>query len=92
MRWREIRAQYPDQWLIVDALDAHTEGGRRQLEQLMTVVEVCPDGATAFQRYRQLHQQHPLREFYFAHTARDELDIRERQWLGLRRNYAANAA
>jgi hypothetical protein len=91
MRWAEIREQYPDQWLIIDTLEAHTEGDRRKLEQ-MTVVEVCPDGAAAFQRYRELHRQYPQREFYFVHTAREELDIRERHWLGLQRNYAVNPA
>ena len=91
MRWAEIRQQYPDQWLVIDALEAHTEGEHRKLDQ-MTVVEVCPDGAAAYRRYRELHREHPQREFYFVHTAREELDIRERQWLGLRRNYAVNSA
>jgi hypothetical protein len=44
MRWTEIRQQYPDQWLIIDALEAHTEDDRRKLDQI-TVVEVCPNGA-----------------------------------------------
>jgi hypothetical protein len=87
MRWLDVREQYPDHWLVIEALEAHTEGDRRTLEQ-MTVVEVCVDGATAFQRYRKLHRQYPLREFYFVHTARPELDIRERYWLGLRGKYA----
>jgi hypothetical protein len=91
MRWTEIRQQYPDRWLIVDALEAHTEGDQRRLDQ-MTVVEVCPDGTAAWQRYRELHQQYPQHEFYFVHTAREDLDIRERHWLGLRRGHAANPA
>lgn len=91
MRWEEVRGQYPEQWLVIEALEAHTEDDRRKLEQ-MTVVEVCTDGAAAYERYRELHRQHPMREFYFVHTAREELDIRERHWLGLRRKYAANPA
>ena len=91
MRWGEVRKQYPDQWLVIDALEAHTEGDRRKLDQI-TVVETCPDGAEAFQRYRELHLQHPLREVYFVHTAREALDIRDRHWWGLRRSYAANPA
>jgi len=91
MRWAEIREQYPNRWLIVYALEAHTEGDRRKLDQ-MTVVEVCPDGAAALRRYQELHRQHPQREFYFVHTARQELDIRERYWLGLRRRYATHPA
>ena len=91
MRWQEVRESYPDQWLIVEALEAHTVGQQRQIEQ-MAVVELCSDGATAMQRYRQLHRQHPAREFYFLHTAREALDIRERQWLGIRRSDAAHPA
>ncbi len=80
MRWAEIREQHPGQWLIIEALKAHTTttSGRRKLEQ-MAVVKICPDGAEAYQQYRELHRQYPLREFYFVHTARQELDIRERQ-------------
>jgi hypothetical protein len=48
-------------------------------------VEVCPDGKAAMQRYRRLHRQYPDRELYFVHTSRPELDIIERQWLGIRR-------
>lgn len=91
MRWTEIRQQYPDRWLVIDALAAHTEGNRRKLDQ-MTVVDVCLDGAAAYQRYRELHEEHPQREFYFVHTGREELDIRERRWLGLRRYDAVDAA
>jgi len=89
MHWQEIREQYPGQWLVVEALEAHTEGQQRQIEQ-MAVVALCADGAAALQRYRQLHQQYPAREFYFVHTDRELLDIRERQWLGIRRGNAAH--
>jgi len=29
------------------------------------------------QSYRRLHQQYPIREFYFVNTGRETLDIRE---------------
>lgn len=91
MRWSEVREKYPEQWLIIEALEAHTEGEQRRLDQI-AVVETCPDGSSALQRYRQLHQQYPLRELYYVHTVREELDIRERQWLGIRRHHAAHVA
>jgi hypothetical protein len=91
MQWDEIRTRYPDQWLIVEALDAHSEGEHRKLDRL-AVVERCADGAEALKRYRALHHQYPHRELYFVHTARESLDIRERPWVGLRRNHAANVA
>jgi hypothetical protein len=90
MNWSTVRQTYPNQWLIVEALEAHTEGQQRQLDRL-AVVEECPDGATAFQRYQALHRKYPERELYFAHTAREQLTILERQWLGIRRANAADA-
>ena len=90
MRWSEVRQAYPDQWLIIEALQAHTQGDRRQLTRI-AVIETCPDGTSALRSYRRLHQEFPQREFYFVHTDREELDIKERQWVGIQRNHAAYA-
>jgi hypothetical protein len=87
MRWKEVREAYPDQWLVIEAVQAHSEGDRRVLDKI-AVVEVCADGSAALQRYRKLHQAHPEREYYYVHTGRVELEIHERQWLGIRRGYA----
>lgn len=91
MQWAEIRAKHPDQWLVVEALEAHSEGGRRVPDRL-AVVEICADGAVAFRRYRQLHHDHPAREFYFVHTQNAELEIEERPWIGVRLGDAAHAS
>jgi len=90
MRWTEVRKAYPDQWLVIEALKAHSKAERRVLDKI-AVVEVCADGTAALQSYRKLHQSFPEREYYFVHTRRAELDIRERQWLGIRRGYAPAA-
>ena len=90
MQWSQVRKTYPEQWLVIEAIEAHSEKNRRLLDQI-AVVEVCPNGTVAMQRYRHLHQQYPQREFYFAHTGREQLDIRERHWLGVRRGHALNA-
>jgi len=81
MQWSQIRKTYPDQWLVIEALEAHTTPEqKRELDQI-AVVETCQDGASAMQRYRQYHQEHPLRELYFVHTSREALDIRVRKSL-----------
>ena len=88
MLWSEIRKAYPNQWLVVEALEAHTTpNSQRELEKI-AVIETCSDGMTAMKRYRHLHAQFPEREFYFVNTSRAELDIRERQWVGIRRDHA----
>ena len=88
MRWMNIRKTYPNQWLVIEAVKAHSVKTKRVLDKI-AVMETCLDGTTAMQKYRRLHQQHPEREFYFVHTSRRQLDIRERQWLGIRRGHAA---
>lgn len=91
MMWSEIRQAYPQQWLIVEALEAHTTPENRRILDRLAVIDACPDGRTAMQRYRELHQQYPLREFYFVHTDREDLEIYERRWLGVRGAHEVDA-
>jgi hypothetical protein len=90
MRWEEVRGAYPDQWLVIEAVQAHSEKDRRVLDKI-AVVEACPDGSAALQSYRKLHQAYPEREYYYVHTSRPGLDIHKRQWLGIRRGHAPAA-
>lgn len=83
MKWQEIRQQYAHQWLLVEAISAHTEGNRRLLEDI-AVVSIFTDSASALRRYSILHRAAPERELYVCHTDRPELDIQERYWLGIR--------
>jgi hypothetical protein len=89
MQWDEVRTRYPDQWVLIEALKAHTAPDlQRYLDQL-SVIEPCSDGRAAMDSYRRYHQLYPQREFYFVHTSRKVLDIREKQWVGIRHTYAA---
>ncbi len=89
MRWSDVRAAYPEQWLIIEALEAHTEGDRRILDRI-AVMELCSDGSNALKAYRRLHREYPMREFYFVCTSREEVEIVERWWTGIRRDYATH--
>lgn len=88
MQWPEIRKTYPDQWLVIEALEAHTTADRHRVLDRLAVVDRCLDGATAFQPYRRLHHQYPQREFYSVHTSKEELVIEDRRWIGIRRGHA----
>ena len=83
MTWAETRRQYPHQWLVVEALQARSELGKRHLEEL-AVVDACQDSETALRTYLRLHRDALARELYVLHSDREELDIAERVWLGLR--------
>jgi hypothetical protein len=87
MLWSEIRSAYPNQWLIIEALEAFTTPDNKRRLNRLAVIEQCPDGKEAFQRYRSLHRVHPHREYYFVHTSNLEFEIRELQWAGIRRDH-----
>jgi hypothetical protein len=83
MQWQEIRAHYPQQWLLVEAIKAHSDASKRILEQL-AVVSAFSDSVSAMKSYLQLHREAPQRELYVFHTSREKLDVTERIWLGIR--------
>jgi hypothetical protein len=84
MLWNEIRNKYPNQWLVAEAVSAHTSPeGKRVLDDLR-IANYCKTGTEAFNMYRKNHKENPEREYYYLHTSRGELDIVEEQWLGIR--------
>jgi len=83
MKWQEIRTHYPQQWLLVEAIKAHSEANKRILEQL-AILGTFVDSVTALKSYQQLHHEAPERELYVFHTSRETLDVTERNWMGIR--------
>jgi len=85
MNWQQSRLHYPHQWLLIEAVQAHTETDQRIIDNL-AVIGVYPDSPSALQDYARLHHVAPERELYVAHTDRPTLDITERRWLGIRQS------
>ncbi len=83
MKWNEVRAHFPHQWLLVEATKAHSEDSHRILDDL-AVISTFADGENAMDGYIELHEEAPRRELYVLHTDREELDIEELRWLGVR--------
>jgi len=83
MRWEEIRERLPHQWLLLEAIEAHSEGNKRIVEQL-AVLESFADSVEVMRAYSEYHRKWPQRELLFLHTDRETIDITERRWLGIR--------
>src|SRR3954470_21620852 len=67
MTWTDIRRHYPHQWLLVEALLAHSKAGKRLLDEL-AIVDAFSDGETALRAYLRLHRDAPMRELYVVHS------------------------
>lgn len=83
MRWSELRAAHPDQWLVIEVLGAHSENDHRIYDRV-AVADRCSDGRASMKRHAELRRQHPHREFCFVHTSQVELRIEERPCFGIR--------
>jgi hypothetical protein len=83
MKWTEIREKYPEKWLLIEALNAHTKADKRVLNQLI-VLGSFKNSNAALQKYSKLHRETPERELYVFHTSRARLSVIERRWVGIR--------
>jgi hypothetical protein len=84
MNWSEIRQTFPEQWIVVEALNAHTDSLGNRVINDFSVIEQCSDGTVAFNKYRELHKNNKSKEYYYLHTSREKLVIEERLWVGIR--------
>jgi hypothetical protein len=83
MKWEEIRRHFPHQWLLLEAMEAYSEGGKRIVKQF-SVINTFANSVAAMKAYAKLHHEIPVRELFVFHTDREQLDITERRWLGIR--------
>ena len=83
MKWETIREQYPHQWTLIEATEAHSEAGKRILDD-MAVINVFENWNTAMKEYARQRRQWPERELLVLHTDREHLEIHERRWVGVR--------
>jgi len=84
MIWEETKKIYPSSWLVIEAIDAITEGENRIIKQLAVLDSFEEETSKdALLKYLQLHKIHPNRELYVVHSTRPELDIKEQPCLGL---------
>ena len=84
MKWQEIREKYPETWLLIEAVEAHTTDEKRRIIDQLSVIDEFAGFFDAMQLYKKLHRQTPQREMYVVHTINDEIKIQEQQWTGVR--------
>lgn len=85
MKWKEARIVYPNKWLLFEAIEAHSEEGKRIIEEL-SVINAYDQGKDALKEYADKHKKDKMREMYVYNTKNEELLIEERNWIGVRKN------
>lgn len=83
LSWEEVRHRFPDQWVVIEALRTHSKENKRIVDAL-SVINHFDDSEMALREYLKLHREDRQKELYVVHTDRQNLDITERKWLGIR--------
>ena len=84
MRWEDLKKAVQHQWVLIEAIDAQTEGDRRIIGDILLVDVFGDDDIAAQRRYAQLHKAQPLKDYYIVHTDRPELNVKVKYWAGVR--------
>lgn len=84
MKWEEVRKQYPNRCVLVEALDAETHGNKREINE-MSVIADFENGIEAWKYYKQIHKEDQSRELYIFHTNNIDITVVEQPYLGIRR-------
>lgn len=68
MRWTELCAAYPAQWVVIE---------KRHAEDELALIELCGDGRAAMHRFRELRRVLPGRTLCCIHTSYPSLSFDE---------------
>ncbi|TCP19140.1 hypothetical protein EV207_1664 [Scopulibacillus darangshiensis] len=84
MRWEDVRKAFPEQWVLVEAVQAHTNKKNVRILDEISPLDKFPNSPDAMKEYQKIHRDNPYRELYVLHTNRKEPDIIEKKWVGVR--------
>lgn len=83
MNWAEVRKKYPNTVVLVEAVSVHSKNHKRLIEQ-MAVIDEYTSTSEAWSAYKALHFEFPEREFYLFHTSKEEIEVDEQRFSGVR--------
>lgn len=84
LKWSEAIKNYPNKWLLFEAIEAYSKDGQRIIEDI-SIINVFDEGRDALKEYAEKHKKDKSREMYVYHTKNKELIIEERNWIGVRK-------
>ncbi|MBP1934812.1 hypothetical protein J2Z37_004832 [Ammoniphilus resinae] len=86
MKWEEVRVQYPEQWVLVEAISAYSKDSTRHIEEV-AVISSFTDSTLAWKEYKKLHLADRSREYYIFHTDHKTIEVEEQKFVGVRRRF-----
>jgi hypothetical protein len=85
MKWEDVRQAFPDQWVLIEAIHAFTNEKSERILEEVAPIKMFDNSSEAMKSYKLFHREDPSREMYVLHTSREEPNIIEKKWVGVRR-------
>ncbi|TRM10877.1 hypothetical protein FH966_03615 [Lentibacillus cibarius] len=85
MKWEDVRQAFPEQWVLIEAVQAHTDDKSERVLEEISLLKNFSKYSDAMKAYQKIHQENPERELYVLHTSRKEPNIIEKKWVGVRK-------
>ncbi|WP_373893140.1 hypothetical protein ACUL41_06865 [Virgibacillus natechei] len=84
MKWEDVRQAFPEQWVLIEAVRAHTDEKSERILDEIAPLKTFSNSPDAMKVYQEIHRKDPKRELYVLHTRRKEPNIIEKRWVGVR--------
>ncbi|QQK80740.1 hypothetical protein HUG20_13115 [Salicibibacter cibi] len=84
MKWEDVRQAFPEQWVLIEAVRAHTDEKSERILDEIVPLKKFTNSPEAMKAYQEIHREDPKRELYVLHTRRKEPNIIEKKWVGAR--------
>lgn len=78
MEWEDVRRAFPNQWVLIEAVQAYTNEQSERILEEITPLKKFSNSQEAMRAYREIHQKEPYRELYVLHTNRKQPNIIEK--------------
>lgn len=85
MKWEDVRQAFPEQWVLIEAVQAYTNEDSERILEDVTPLDKYSNSPDAMKAYQELHSENPTRELYVLHTKRKDPNIIEKKWVGVGR-------
>ena len=85
MKWEDVRQAFPEQWVLIEAVQAYTTEDSERILEDVTPLDRYSNSPDAMKAYQELHGENPTRELYVLHTKRKNPNIIEKKCVGVRR-------
>ncbi|MCT2536429.1 hypothetical protein NC661_03780 [Aquibacillus koreensis] len=84
MKWEDVCQAFPDQWVLIEAIQAHTNEENERILDEIAPLKNFSNSPEAMKAYQEIHREDPNRELYVLYTNRKEPKIIEKKWVGVR--------